>query len=76
MKKNHNKNKWFLNGGRRSGDRYISTVLSMPISLEEKKILIQKYTNAVRESICMQLDFYMAMAGGNKNELQRTEKSL
>lgn len=63
MKKNHNKNKWFLNGGRRSGNRYISTVLSMPISLEEKKILIQKYTDAVRESIRMQLNFY---AGGSK----------
>ena len=69
MKKKHNKDKWFLNVGRRSGDKYISTVLSMPISLEEKTMLIQKYTNAVRESICMQLNFYMAATGGNKNEL-------
>lgn len=57
------KNK-FLNGGRRSGNRYISTVLSLPISLEEKKMLIQKYIKMERESIKMQLAFYMAQAGG------------
>ena len=76
MKKKHNKNKRFLNSGRRSGDKYISTVLSMPISLEEKKMLIQKYIDTVKESVCMQLDFYMAMAGGSKNELQRNEKTI
>lgn len=50
-------------GGRRSGDSYISTVMSLPISLEEKKVLIQKYAEMVKASIEMQLDFYMAKTG-------------